>query len=212
MWYDSEKKIHDKKINNDDVSTSENPSLFSAIDLILEYYRNFDFFIDRKNYLYNHAIRVLRSPDSFRKWRRHSQGTFGEHFSFDEMLGVYLYSFPQNVSELPLWWEVDGKSYIRTESIFFLAVKCKILMYFLIIPYFLPSMLISLKRVPKHMGGAQKWFVRCFMMPRWFYSFTTWTLNKFGYTWYDVFYEYYSTYNSNPDEHPIVAKSKPILQ
>jgi len=210
-WYDLEFKIHDKPIDHNGVQTSENPNLITAADLELIRRRNTELHKVRKKYYYEHAMLKLVAPDNGRKWRRHTAGKFGEHFSFDEMLGVYSFCTKEQRRKLPLWWYKNGRPYVRLEIIFLLASKYDLLMC-LLLPFFAIQMMISINRAPEHMGGAQKWFIRCSMMPEVFFRFTSWYLKKKGYSWYDVFYGYYKTYNPDPDLHPIVAKSKSILQ
>lgn len=207
-WFDSEGKIHDKPINKNDVATSENPSLFTAMwieslksECLKAYERGMNCW---------HATTYLVDPENKRLWRRHTKGKFGEHFSLDEMLAVYYFATPEQRKKLPIWWYVNEKPYLRLEILFFVATKYKLIMW-LLMPYFAGSMILSLSRTPEHMGGAQKWRVRGAMMPQWFRTFTTWVLKKNGFNWYNVTFDYYATYNVNPDLHPTVKNYKEAL-
>lgn len=201
-YIDEKGFIHDKPINNKGVQTSENGPLFTSVYLSM---------VNQKGRMLGVAEFYARNSlrESNRLFRTNYLGKFKEdHFSFDNMIGLY---YLLEKEELPsTWWWSENKVYFRPlESIFFVAIKYPLLMPFCLL-YLVPAMMISINRLPNHTSGAQKWYLKSKMLPYWFYLLTTWTLRRKGFSWYEVFYIYYSTYNEIPDDHPIVKLSKEL--
>ena len=145
----------------------------------------------------------------------------GKHFSFDNMLGIYSYyklngRFDGMKRNLPsLWWISDGQLYIRSESIFLMYAKynwIKYAFFWFLYPYFMIAMILSALRAPEHMGGCQKWFLRASLfLPSVYMKVLKKVLKWQGLNLYNVFCDYYSTYNPYPEEHPTVEEAQLLL-
>lgn len=216
-WFDSYGFLHDKPVNEDDAETSENGPLFTAVYLALKKLNgeNVHLHINERLSSYGIISILKRNP------RPTPISKMGAHISYDNVLGIYAFykmssRWEGTKKRLPsLWWLSEDKVYIRAESIFLMYAKYnwfKFATLGLVYPYFMAAMILSAFRAPEHMGGTQKWFLRASLfLPSAYMKMLKLVLKWQGLNLYNVFYDYYKTYNPNPDDHLSVVQAQRLL-
>ena len=210
-WHDSRGFVHDKPINDNDLETSENGPLFTSVYLAVRRLNNR---LDKSSITERYtSYATISAPKRYPRATAISDDKGRGHCSYDNVLGMYAFykmspRWEGVKNRLPsLWWWSEGKVYIRPESIFLMYCKYGFIKYvfgFVLYPYFMVAMILSLSEMPKESSGAQKWFLRSYLfLPSIYFKVAEKYLKLKGMSFKDVFREYYKY-----EDHPTVEEAK----